>query len=134
VVVDKSGTGVGILWRNHSPGMGRQDKLSDEDQRRLDEGWDEIGHSISMLVVSGTKDLKWAWEMLEPLALYESWMLKSWIEKCREMHPELDPKRKSKGPGRPSLTQIHGSTLRGSSAIQQSLKDLKVQRQQGRAE
>lgn len=108
--------------------MGKTGPLTAEDQALLDEGWDEMGQSIAAMVVSGTRNSKWAWELLGPLGLYKRWMLDAWIERYRQEHPEIDspPKGRRRG-GVRSVPAHKQSKFTKREQIQEALKMLNDQ-------
>lgn len=108
--------------------MGKTGPLTAEDQALLDEGWDEMGQSIAAMVVSGTRNSKWAWELLGPLGLYKRWMLDAWIERYRQEHPEIDspPKGRRRRCGRP-VPAHKQSKFTKREQIQEALKMLNDQ-------
>jgi hypothetical protein len=68
--------------------MERTKPLTAAEQALLDQGWSELGQSIAETVVVGGKSLKWAWDLIGPLGIYKHWMLKQWIQRYRDEHPE----------------------------------------------
>jgi hypothetical protein len=72
-------------------------RLTAEQRALADEGWDEIGRSLAMVVINGDKTIAWAWELIKPLNIYPYWMLLYWLKRCTR------ERRTAGKTGRPSL-------------------------------
>ena len=109
--------------------MERTKPLTAAEQALLDEGWTELGRSIAETVVVGGKSLKWAWDLIGPLGIYKHWMLKQWIQRYLDEHPDLENTDAIKGskPRRRKTPPTMQSKFTKREQIHQSLRLLNDQ-------
>lgn len=61
----------------------KRPRLTPEQRELVEESYREIGESIAASIVTGNKSIRWAWELLGPIGIYEQWLIERWITKYK---------------------------------------------------
>lgn len=85
----------------------KDEKISDEEQASLDQGWEEIGESLAAAIVEGQNSFHWAWALISPLGIYERWMLSRWVARYQKENANRLNKLKANRKQRRNLSTLN---------------------------
>jgi hypothetical protein len=61
----------------------KRPRLTLEQKELIESTYQEIGESIAANIVNGNKTIKWAWDLIGSIGIYEQWMIERWITKYK---------------------------------------------------